>query len=170
MLALLKALFCLWGHAWKHYKGIGTFWNFTSPNDVSNCEVLLLMNLKFILRKPSQSALAKALDKKVQTYVQDTGSDTGSNAVIDETRFKKQVGIQDIPANFMLLTEVTYFGKWNGRSFRHILKSVKNISTMFNQVMENVLLFFMGIRLAHQPKIMNIVEDWWRLLFHQMYA
>ena len=30
---------------------------------------------------------------------------------------------------------------------------------MFNQVMENVLLFFMGIRLAHQPKIMNIVED-----------
>ena len=24
-------------------------------------------------------------------------------------RFKKEVGIQDIPTNFMLLTEVTYF-------------------------------------------------------------
>ena len=156
MLALLKALFCLWGHARKHYKRIGTFWNFTSPNDVSNCEVLLLMNLQLILWKPSKSALAKALDKKVQAYVQDTGSDTGSNAdnagvvflstceedTKDEMRFKKEVGIQDIPANFMLLTEVTYFGKWNGRSFRHILKSVKNISTMFNQGMENVLLFW----------------------------
>ena len=29
---------------------------------------------------------------------------------------------------------------------------------MFNQGMENVLLFLMGIRMAHQPKIMNIVE------------
>ena len=83
------------------------------------------MNLHLILRKPSKSALAKALDKKVQAYVQDTGSDTGSSAdnagvvflstceedTKDEMRFKKEVGIQDIPANFMLLTEVTYFGK-----------------------------------------------------------
>ena len=32
------------------------------------------------MRKPSNSALAKALDKNVQTYVQDSGSDTGSDA------------------------------------------------------------------------------------------
>lgn len=30
------------------------------------------------MRKPSNSALAKALDKNVQTYAQDSGSDTGS--------------------------------------------------------------------------------------------
>ena len=31
------------------------------------------------MRKPSNSALAKALDKNVQTYVQDSGNDTGSD-------------------------------------------------------------------------------------------
>ena len=29
---------------------------------------------------------------------------------------------------------------------------------MFSQSMKNVLLFLMGIWMAHQPKIMNIVE------------
>ena len=41
---------------------------------------------------------------------------------------------------------------------------------MFNQGMENVSSFLMGIRMAHQPKIMSIVEGWWRLLFRQMYV
>ena len=36
--------------------------------------------------------------------------------------------------------------------------------------MENVSSFLMGIRMAHQPKIMSIVEGWWRLLFRQMYV
>ena len=31
------------------------------------------------MRKPSKSALAKALDKKIQTYVQDRGSDIGND-------------------------------------------------------------------------------------------
>ena len=31
------------------------------------------------MRKPNNSALAKALDKNVQTYVQVSGSDTGSD-------------------------------------------------------------------------------------------
>ena len=39
---------------------------------------------------------------------------------------------------------------------------------MFNQSIENMLLFLSGIEMAHQPKIMDIVEGWWRLLFHQM--
>ena len=34
------------------------------------------------MRKPSNSALAKALDKNVQTYVQDSGSDTDNASVV----------------------------------------------------------------------------------------
>ena len=34
----------------------------------------------------------------------------------------------------------------------------QNISTMFNQSMENMLLFLMDIEISHQPQIMNIVE------------
>ena len=67
----------------------------------------------------------------------------------------------------MLLAEVIYFEEWYGTSFGHIMKSFKNISTMFSESMENVLLFLVGIWMAYQPKIMNIVEGWWKLLFHQ---
>ena len=56
-----------------------------------------------MVQKPSKSALAKALDKKVQTYVQDSGSNTDNASVVplptsventeEEKRFKKEVGV-----------------------------------------------------------------------------
>ena len=56
-----------------------------------------------VVQKPSKSALAKALDKKVQTYVQDSRSNTDIASVVplstsventeEVKRFKKEVGV-----------------------------------------------------------------------------
>ena len=126
------------------------------------------------MQKPTKSALAKAINKKVAAEIPEVILITqvlylcppAKKTYRKKMRFKEEVWVQDILANLMLLREVTYFEEWYRTSF----EIIQNISTMFNHSMVHMLLFLMDIEIAHQPKIMNIVEGWWRLLFHQMYV